>query len=222
MRSPRMPRGRWPSCWAADPSAFSNRANSRVGRRRGRCSGWLFGELSRGGRRRDHRVVFLLRRRLSGKYPYYWVEERLLPIRDADDDTRRLWLGSLAGEMGGAALRPNKLLTGEFRVGVSQNLVVRSGRKQRDRARNGAPARGRWQPRPILARLLAADTATPMSAGPTPSAWPSRSKATWNSLATPPHGRSVEVGRHCAQPRRHAGGVPMVARRNLMTDRFPS
>ena len=58
---------------------------------------------------------------------HYWVEERMLPLREADDDTRRGWLVSAWRAMDERQrFAWNKLLTGEFRVGVSQNLVVRA------------------------------------------------------------------------------------------------
>jgi DNA ligase-1 len=56
-----------------------------------------------------------------------WIERRLLPLRDLDDTGRRLrvvtWWSRLAGT---ELLLFNKLLTGEFRVGVSHTLVVRA------------------------------------------------------------------------------------------------
>ena len=58
---------------------------------------------------------------------HYWVEERLLSMRTAGDDTRRAWLLSAWREMDdGQRFAWNKLITGEFRVGVSQSLVVRA------------------------------------------------------------------------------------------------
>ncbi len=57
----------------------------------------------------------------------YWVEERLLPLREADDEARRSSLVSAWREMDdGQRFAWNKLITGEFRVGVSHNLVVRA------------------------------------------------------------------------------------------------
>ena len=57
----------------------------------------------------------------------YWVEERLLPLRDADDAARRASLAAAWREMDeGQRFVWNKLITGEFRVGVSQSLVVRA------------------------------------------------------------------------------------------------
>jgi DNA ligase-1 len=56
-----------------------------------------------------------------------WVEDRLLPLQSADPDAQRTmvigwWLGLPRGER----FLLNKLLTGEFRVGVSHTLVVRA------------------------------------------------------------------------------------------------
>ena len=56
-----------------------------------------------------------------------WIEQRLLPLREADEETRRVrvvtWWSRLTGT---ELLLFNKLLTGEFRVGVSRTLVVRA------------------------------------------------------------------------------------------------
>jgi DNA ligase-1 len=58
---------------------------------------------------------------------HWWVEQRLLPMRDADDELRRAWLVSAWREMDERQrFAWNKLITGEFRVGVSQSLVVRA------------------------------------------------------------------------------------------------
>jgi DNA ligase 1 len=58
---------------------------------------------------------------------HYWVETRLLPLATADDATRRARLVSAWREMDEPQrFAWNKLITGEFRVGVSQNLVVRA------------------------------------------------------------------------------------------------
>src|SRR5829696_1668306 len=56
-----------------------------------------------------------------------WVEERLLPLQAADLPAQRTmviqwWLGLPRGER----FLLNKLLTGEFRVGVAHTLVVRA------------------------------------------------------------------------------------------------
>jgi DNA ligase 1 len=58
---------------------------------------------------------------------HYWVEERLLPLRDAGDEARRAALVAAWREMDERQrFTWNKLITGEFRVGVSQSLVVRA------------------------------------------------------------------------------------------------
>ena len=56
-----------------------------------------------------------------------WIENRILPLRDLDDDERRArvlawWTRLERREL----FLLNKLLTGEFRVGVSHTLVVRA------------------------------------------------------------------------------------------------
>jgi DNA ligase 1 len=92
----------------------------------------------------------------------YWVEERLLPLRDADDQTRRASLVAAWREMDERQrFAWNKLITGEFRVGVSQSLVVRAIAEV-----SGAPPEavahrlmGEWQPTAEFWRqLLAPDT----------------------------------------------------------------
>ena len=56
-----------------------------------------------------------------------WIENRILPLRDVDDEDRRVrvmtWWAHLERR---ELFLLNKLLTGEFRVGVSHTLVVRA------------------------------------------------------------------------------------------------
>jgi DNA ligase 1 len=56
-----------------------------------------------------------------------WMENRILPLRDVDDEERRVrvmtWWSHLERR---ELFLLNKLLTGEFRVGVSHTLVVRA------------------------------------------------------------------------------------------------
>jgi DNA ligase 1 len=55
-----------------------------------------------------------------------WLEQRLLPLRDADDATQRAAMLSAWSEMDRAQrFVYNKLISGGFRVGVSQQLVIR-------------------------------------------------------------------------------------------------
>src|SRR5713226_4700033 len=58
---------------------------------------------------------------------HYWVEERLLPLRNLDEAEQRDSLLWAWREMDDAQRFVwNKLITGEFRVGVSQSLVTRA------------------------------------------------------------------------------------------------
>ena len=58
---------------------------------------------------------------------HYWVEERLLPLQRWDDQHARESLLNAWREMNGEERFVwNKLITGAFRVGVSQSLVVRA------------------------------------------------------------------------------------------------
>src|SRR5689334_17055445 len=58
---------------------------------------------------------------------HVWVEERLLPLANADDAERAAALERAWRELDGyARLVWNKLITGEFRVGVSRRLVTRA------------------------------------------------------------------------------------------------
>ena len=90
---------------------------------------WLFGECYQAvGDFAETIALLLPPAAASSALPlHYWVEERLLPLRDADDTTRRQRLVSAWREMDEhQRFAWNKLITGEFRVGVSQNLVVRA------------------------------------------------------------------------------------------------
>jgi DNA ligase 1 len=57
----------------------------------------------------------------------HWVERRLLPLRGEDDDVQREVMVSSWRELARRELLVwNKLITGSFRVGVSQQLVIRA------------------------------------------------------------------------------------------------
>ncbi|HEV2447364.1 MAG TPA: ATP-dependent DNA ligase [Candidatus Sulfopaludibacter sp.] len=93
---------------------------------------------------------------------HWWVGERLLPMRDADDDSRRAWLAAAWREMDDRQRFVwNKLITGEFRVGVSQNLVVRAIAQVSGLSTETVSHRlmGDWQPTADFWRqLIAPDT----------------------------------------------------------------
>jgi DNA ligase-1 len=94
---------------------------------------------------------------------HWWVEERLLPMRDADDETRRRWLTEAWREMDERQrFAWNKLITGEFRVGVSQSLVVRAIAAFSGVSGEAIAHRlmGDWQPTPeFWKQLVAPDVA---------------------------------------------------------------
>jgi DNA ligase 1 len=126
---------------------------------------WLFGECIHAvGDFAETIALLLPPAAASTTLPlHYWVEERLLPLRTADDETRRTWLIEAWRAMDEAQrFAWNKLLTGEFRVGVSQSLVVRAIAEV-----SGAPAEtiahrlmGEWQPGAAFWRGLVAPQAS--------------------------------------------------------------
>ncbi len=94
---------------------------------------------------------------------HYWVEERLLPMREADDETRRGWLLSAWREMDERQrFAWNKLITGEFRVGVSQSLVVRALAEVSGVSGEVISHRlmGEWQPSPEFWKQLVSSPAS--------------------------------------------------------------
>jgi DNA ligase 1 len=91
-----------------------------------------------------------------------WVQDRLLPLRGEDEETQRRAILRAWAELDGAqAYVWNKLITGSFRVGVSQSLVVRALSRVSgvDEATVAHRLMGAWDPSPAFyLRLLAADT----------------------------------------------------------------
>ena len=90
-----------------------------------------------------------------------WVEQRILPLREADEDERRRrvleWCQALDRLQRFILF---KLLTGEFRVGVSQTLVVRAIAQAAglDPAIVAARLMGEWTPTAEwFARVLSAE-----------------------------------------------------------------
>ncbi|HEY3837297.1 MAG TPA: ATP-dependent DNA ligase [Bryobacteraceae bacterium] len=89
---------------------------------------WLFGESYQAVGDLAETISLLLPppQTSAGGSLQYWVEERLLPLKEWNDATRRESLVNAWREMNERQRFVwNKLITGEFRVGVSQNLVVR-------------------------------------------------------------------------------------------------
>ncbi|HVN06615.1 MAG TPA: hypothetical protein VMT86_19485, partial [Bryobacteraceae bacterium] len=90
---------------------------------------WLFGECYHAvGDFAETIVLLLPAAQASSERPlHYWIEERLLPLRETDDEAKRASLLAAWREMDERQRFVwNKIITGEFRVGVSQNLVVRA------------------------------------------------------------------------------------------------
>ncbi len=92
----------------------------------------------------------------------YWVEERLLALRGLDANAQREALVAAWRELGGRERYVwNKLITGAFRVGASQRLVVRALAEVSGISEEVIAHRlmGAWEPGPeFFARLVAADT----------------------------------------------------------------
>ncbi len=90
---------------------------------------WLFGECYDAVGDVAETIALLLppTAASSDKPLHYWVEERLLPMREWDEAAQRDSLIWAWREMDDAQRFVwNKLITGEFRVGVSQLLVTRA------------------------------------------------------------------------------------------------
>jgi DNA ligase-1 len=128
-------------------------------------SDWLFGECHQAvGDLAETIALLLPAAQASSEKPLcYWVEERLLPMRDWDDSARRKSLVAGWREMNERQrFAWNKLITGEFRVGVSQNLVVRALSEVSGVDTNVLAHRlmGDWQPTAdFAAQILAKETA---------------------------------------------------------------
>jgi DNA ligase 1 len=91
-----------------------------------------------------------------------WVEERVLGLAGLDEATqRREVLRSWSELDGGERFVWNKLVTGGFRIGVSQSLVVRALSKASgvDEPTVAHRLMGAWEPRPeVFQRLVSADS----------------------------------------------------------------
>jgi DNA ligase 1 len=102
----------------------------------------------------------------------YWIEQRLLPIANADETTRRDVVVSAWRSLGyDERLVFNKLLTGSLRVGVSQGLVQQALAELSgvDIALIAQRMLGRWSPTPaFLATLLSPDAQPGDRASPYP------------------------------------------------------
>src|SRR5260370_6517010 len=135
---------------------------------------WLFGESYQAVGDLAETIALLLppAQATSSRSLHEWVEERLLPMRDWDDRTRRESMVQAWREMSDRQRFVwNKLITGEFRVGVSQNLVVRALAEASDVDAKVLAHRliGDWQPTTDFgAQILAKTTAVTYVSRPYP------------------------------------------------------
>jgi DNA ligase-1 len=92
----------------------------------------------------------------------WWVEERLLPLKGLEESGQRRVLIEAWRTLDGLERHVwNKLITGSFRVGASQRLVVRALAEVSGISDEVIAHRlmGTWEPTPeLFARLLSADT----------------------------------------------------------------
>ncbi|MFN7140953.1 MAG: ATP-dependent DNA ligase, partial [Limisphaerales bacterium] len=100
------------------------------------------------------------------------VQERLLPLRELPDVSRRQLLVQTWRELSSAQrLVWNKLITGEFRVGVARTLVIRALANVAgiDPAIMAHRVMGKWQPTAEdFARIMRAETGENETARPYP------------------------------------------------------
>jgi DNA ligase-1 len=93
---------------------------------------------------------------------HVWVEERVLGLAGLDEDTQRREVMRSWDQLGRDELFVwNKLVTGGFRVGVSQSLVVRALSKSSgvDEPTIAHRLMGSWEPRPEVFRRLVSEDA---------------------------------------------------------------
>jgi DNA ligase-1 len=126
---------------------------------------WLFSESYHAvGDIAETIALLLPRAAASSDMPLHrWIEQRLLPLHDLDDAARRETLVTAWQEMDDSQrLVWNKLITGEFRVGVSHNLMVRALAEVSglDAAVLAHRLMGDWLPTPdFLTQFLSKETA---------------------------------------------------------------
>jgi DNA ligase-1 len=190
---------------------------------------WLFGECYQAvGDFAETIALLLPPAQLSSAQPlHYWIEERLLPLRDADDAAKRASLVAAWREMDERQrFAWNKIITGEFRVGVSQSLVVRAVAAVggMDVATVSHRLMGDWKPTAeFWQQLVAPDARDADVSRPYPF-----------FLAYPLEGRIAELGDirewqvewkwdgiRAQLIRRHARTFVWSRGEELMTDRFP-
>jgi DNA ligase-1 len=135
---------------------------------------WLFEECYESVGDLAETIALLLPRATtaSDRPLHEWIERHLLPLATAtEDDQRRAILGAWRELDGMERLVWNKLITGAFRVGVSQQLVVRALARVGgvDEGVVAHRLTGTWEPKPdAYARLFSGDTTDADTSRPYP------------------------------------------------------
>ena len=156
-----------------------------------------------------------------------WVEERLLPLRQEDEAGQRVAMRAAWAELSGPeAYVWNKLITGGFRVGVSQNLVVRALARAGgvDEPVVAHRLMGAWDPTPdFYARLFGADTSDADASRPYPFYLAYALDAELDTLGEPGEWQAEwKWDGIRAQMIRRRGSVYIWSRgEELITERFP-
>ncbi|HEX8831924.1 MAG TPA: ATP-dependent DNA ligase [Longimicrobium sp.] len=156
-----------------------------------------------------------------------WVEERLLPLRHEDEAGQRLAMRAAWAELSGPeAYVWNKLITGGFRVGVSQNLVVRALARAggTDEPVVAHRLMGAWDPTPeFYTRLFGADTSDADASRPYPFYLAYALDAELDTLGEPGEWQAEwKWDGIRAQMIRRRGSVYIWSRgEELITERFP-
>jgi DNA ligase 1 len=125
---------------------------------------WLFEESYHAVGDLAEAIALLLPRAASSTEAplHWWVEQQLLPLRGADEAVQKQALLRAWSEMDDRQRFVwNKLITGAFRVGVSQQLVMRALAQASgvDGAAVAHRLMGAWEPTPeFYRRLVAAET----------------------------------------------------------------
>jgi DNA ligase-1 len=156
-----------------------------------------------------------------------WVEQRLLRLREHDPPAQRTALLAAWSELGGRERYVwNKLITGAFRVGASQRLVVRALAEV-----SGVPDEviahrlmGAWEPdADFFQRLVATDTEDADRSRPYPFALAYPLELDAEALGTPDEWQAEwKWDGIRAQLVRRAGSIWLWSRgEDLLTGRFP-
>ncbi len=174
-----MPRGQRISCAAASRSGASRRTQLREWATEvASLPDWLFAECYDAVGDLGETIALLLPSPTANASIGLaeWVETQLLPMKTWSIEERKAAVLKAWSTLGTSErLIVNKLMTGEFRVGVSQLLVVRAIAKWSDVPANIIAHRlmGDWIPTPEFFTLLTAvePTASDVSR-PYPFSWP--------------------------------------------------